>query len=114
MSITNLWPLETPAVSIINLWLIVTPMVSIECLRPFNATEFLMAISLVLKYVGKIPINIGTTICNTEHMHVIWCYTRDHTLTLTFNACDTHVRCISHVFNVELYAGLYHTKRFEY
>ena len=55
----------TPVMSITNLWLIVTLTVSIEHLWPFSATECLVAIFSVLKYIGKIPINIGTTICNT-------------------------------------------------
>ena len=33
-------------------------------LWPFSATEFLVAIFSVLKYIGKIPTNIGTIICN--------------------------------------------------
>ena len=56
--------------------------------------------------IGKIPIYVGTTICNTGGL-VLHSYTQNHMLTLVFNACDTSVRHVSHLFSVELSADLY-------
>ena len=42
---------------------------------------------------------------------VLHAYTCNHMLTFAFNACNTRIRRVSHAFNVELSAGLYHSQK---
>ena len=65
VSITNLWLLLTPTVSITNLWLLMTPTVSITYLWPFNATDFLVAISSALNKCVKMERHIMPSVDHT-------------------------------------------------